>query len=293
MPPLHPMKLLKLNFFKASHFRLHRPTVWKTLAASLAVLVILGSLLAYIEKRTAEVQCTGEIARHNIQLSYVLITVQQQHPREPFFHGEFDVMVNEFHGQPFPILSLHLSADRGFGPSIYQVPMKVREPHEFMVDQHGKINLITERGLHQMFPYDSAQFDFDITLSPDLPIQDILIRNSVPGFLFQCSSLEVKRTNNTIHIRFEFDRDPFVQLLFMVQAVASLIFTVLIIGTVNKIEALATSVASFFFSIWTMRNIMASEIHTFPTWVDYWAYFISCVILVCLVWKAAAGKIRL
>jgi hypothetical protein len=54
-------------------------------------------------------------------------------------------------------------------------------------------------------------------------------------------------------------------------------------------------VAAFFFSLWSLRGILASQIQTFPTLLDYAIVLLCCFMLVGLIWRIAthpelAGK---
>jgi hypothetical protein len=62
---------------------------------------------------------------------------------------------------------------------------------------------------------------------------------------------------------------------------AAAIFVLIIPFTVKR-DALATSVASFFFSIWSIRGILSSEMKVFPTLLDVMILFL-CVLLLLLI----------
>src|ERR1700734_3738798 len=73
-------------------------------------------------------------------------------------------------------------------------------------------------------------------------------------------------------------RNPLVQMTATVLMVAALLFLVAIILSVKR-EALPTAIASYFFSLWSIRGILASEMRTFPTRLDL-AILCLCVVLV-------------
>ena len=68
------------------------------------------------------------------------------------------------------------------------------------------------------------------------------------------------------------------QLTALVLCVASFVFLVLIVR-LEKTESLAASVASFFFSLWSIRVILGSDIKTFPTFIDLWILTL-CILMV-------------
>ena len=73
--------------------------------------------------------------------------------------------------------------------------------------------------------------------------------------------------------------------LFVIMlVVASVGFFVLIFLTA-QITTLATSMAAFFFSLWTMRRILEPLMKTFPTLFDYGMLTICILALLCVSWK--------
>ncbi len=88
------------------------------------------------------------------------------------------------------------------------------------------------------------------------------------------------------HLSFELRRSPLIQLSAIVLGVAGLVFLVIIM-TLEKVELLAPSVASYFFALWSIRGILSSEIRVFPTLLDAWILTLCVVLVVLLIWKAA------
>jgi hypothetical protein len=65
---------------------------------------------------------------------------------------------------------------------------------------------------------------------------------------------------------------------------ASLIFAILILA-LKKAEPLAAGIASFFFSLWSLRGILDPQIRTFPTLIDYWFVLLCSFLLTGLLWR--------
>jgi len=113
------------------------------------------------------------------------------------------------------------------------------------------------------------------------------VTNRVPGFIMQCENVKVKRLDGgSVHLEFELRRSPLVQLSAIVLGAAGLLFLVLIMR-LEKVESLATSVASYFFALWSIRGIMSSEIRVFPTLLDAWILTLCVLLIVALIWRAA------
>ncbi len=84
-----------------------------------------------------------------------------------------------------------------------------------------------------------------------------------------------------MQIHFEMRRNPLVQLKAIVMSIAAALFVLIIPFTV-KLDALPTSVASFFFSIWSVRGILSSEMRVFPTRFDIIILFPSVLLLLLI-----------
>ena len=76
-------------------------------------------------------------------------------------------------------------------------------------------------------------------------------------------------------------RNPIVQLMATVIFLAAALFALIIPFGVKR-EALPTAVASFFFSLWSTRGILSSEMKVFPTLFDL-GILVLCVLLVLLI----------
>jgi hypothetical protein len=76
-------------------------------------------------------------------------------------------------------------------------------------------------------------------------------------------------------------RNPLVQLMATVIFASAALFTFIIPFTVKR-DALPTAVASFFFSVWSTRGILSSEMKVFPTLFDLGILFL-CVLLLLLI----------
>ena len=86
---------------------------------------------------------------------------------------------------------------------------------------------------------------------------------------------------DTLHTHFVMQRNPLVQLMATVLFVAAALFAIIIPLSV-KPDSLPTAVASFFFSVWSIRGILSSEMKVFPTLLDLGILFL-CVLLILLI----------
>ena len=237
---------------------------------------------AWNELQSKVITCTKATEQHSP--AYFEIQLVEQHPTEPIFEGKFFVYVGDFDGDPPKALLVRRSEERTYGSSVSKVPLIKTERNELRTKKFEEFNLITETNTHRDFPLDSAKFDFDLTLTPELPISVIRVVNRVPGFIIDCETLNVRRSGNGFHIAFQLLRNRLTQLMVFVLMGASILFVILI-WWIESTSSLATSVASFFFAMWSIRAIFAPVVKTFPTLMDSGILGISILLLLSLFWK--------
>lgn len=137
------------------------------------------------------------------------------------------------------------------------------------------------------FPFDSAHFDFTVQLEPGLPLERVRLINRVPGFVLDPESFTAKvEADGTMRVIFDLNRHRFTQLLVILLFFAALIFGVLILF-IERSEAVAVSLSSFFFSLWSIRGILEPQILTFPILFDYCMLILCCFVLCGLLWRMA------
>jgi len=136
-------------------------------------------------------------------------------------------------------------------------------------------------GSHRDFPFDSAQIDYGIDWRPRLPIKGLMIRNYNSSFYLPCDSISLKSSEGKVRVLFELKRHSLVQLAAVVLLGAAFVFAIAIALFV-KSDSLPTAIASYFFSLWSIRSILNSEIKTFPTILDLTVLSL-CVLVVSIV----------
>jgi hypothetical protein len=153
----------------------------------------------------------------------------------------------------------------------------------------ASLDLVRKKGAHRYFPFDSAQFGFDLRITPPVDLRVIRIMNRVSGFVMDCGSVKATRPDEgVLHVEFQLRRNPLVQLTAVVLCIAAAVFMVLI--AFMRAESLAPSVASFFFSLWSIRAILSSQIKTFPTLLDGFILTLCALLLLILGWKLVLTK---
>lgn len=198
------------------------------------------------------------------------ILLEREHAVEPTFGGKVFVSVMNTDRTEPTAIEVRRSAGRDYGASVVRGDMAfVARDRWLAMRSPGDLDLVrADSRSHRFFPMDSAAFDTELTVAPILPVRLVRVTNRVPGFVLDCASLSVSwLPGGPVRVRFELDRSPLVRLvaLFLLAAALALIVP---IARLQDDRAFATAVASYFFSLWSVRSVFASQVLAFPTILD-------------------------
>ena len=268
---------------------------WLRAHGSLALLTVvsLGFLVPLIyawwlqlDQLDQPITCQASFGPLEERNGYLEIQLTEYHPSEPVFSGKLFFVSVDPSNAGVSTVTVTRSQKRSYGRSIRVIrttwdnswkALRPQVPEDF--------DLITEASSHQKFPYDSARFNFELDVDPPIDFKVIRIVNRVPGFTMNCSTMQSYRPHaRTLQIHFGLERSLIIWLFVIMLVVASVGFFVLIFLTA-QITTLATSMAAFFFSLWTMRRILEPLMKTFPTLFDYGMLTICILALLCVSWK--------
>lgn len=225
-------------------------------------------------------QATRKERLRNIQ---IVLTGQQ--PREPLFDGQLFLGLEDTQVQ-----ATHILVSRDPCGTYARSNEQLSVFHDSVFGTHTNLASVqfpaNDLG-HLRFPFDSSQMDLTFRFQPQIPIEAVRITNRVPGFLLVNDSAAANRQpDGSLRIRFLLRRSLFTQALCILILAAGLLFAVLILAT-QTASALGSSVASFFFSLWSLRGVLSSQIQTFPTMLDYAIVLLCCFMLAGLIWRIA------
>jgi hypothetical protein len=215
-------------------------------------------------------------------LSYIQYNIKGQTP-EPYFQGGFFISLGDVPSGPAQA-DVVTTGGRYYGSTTTHVELFRDEQSKtfWMRKEADNVPFVRQSGLPRDFPFDSTTIDFDTTFKPALPLSGLMIRNFDPSFYIPCDMVRASSVaGDTLHLRFEMRRNPLVQLMASVVFVAAALFALIIPFSVKK-DALPTAVSSFFFSVWSTRGILSSEMTVFPTRFDVGILFL-CVLLMLLI----------
>jgi hypothetical protein len=241
-----------------------------------------SSLASAIRARNAaNLTCARGAGVVNNGFTYIQIDLLDQHPIEPYFNATLFVNLGTAYGKQPTRIIFTRSAGRSYAQSTVNVDLVYdADAQNLWATKQTDFSLIRTAGAHRDFPFDRAKFDFDLTYTPPgIPVNNFLVRNHNPSFDLDCETYSVQRLlPGKVHISFDVRRNPLVLVTAIVLIGAGCLFLIGIVGFA-KSEALPTSIASFFFSLWSIRAILSSEMKTFPTDLDL-AILSLCVLLI-------------
>jgi hypothetical protein len=251
------------------------------LTAAVIALVLFGSAIrSYMTSIQSEpLSCRVSFAEPQVAFNYIQFDLREQDPTEPYFNGGFFINLGKTVGTNPVDMQLTFSGNKTFGSTNRSARLLFdKEADALWMSGESQIGLNRTEGSHRQFPFDSAAFDFDLTYAPAIPFYNFFLRNHNPNFSIPCRDFTVTNIGpGKAHIHFIALRNPFVRLTALVLVGAGAMFMVAILMFV-KTESLPTAVASYFFSLWSIRSILSSEIKTFPTYLDF-AILCLCVLL--------------
>lgn len=246
---------------------------------------ILVGTIWFITETGEDVTCTRQLVKQlGENNGYIEIQLRKQDPIEPVFDSEIQLLSTHPDDRNISKVTIIRSAVLSYARSIYTFPMFL-DQGSIHFPQWEQFDLIAAKGLHAYFPFDSPDFNFQLSVDPPIHYEYIRITNRVPGFKIDCKSINSNLVdNNTIQIVFSITRYRLTQLFVIALLLSFLIFMIAIIN-LEKVESLTIGSASFFFSMWSIRKILEPEIHTFPTLFDIWILILCVIILIFLCYR--------
>jgi len=232
-------------------------------------------------RNSASLSCSARLGASNVSdFSYFQIEVKDQHATEPYFDGNIFLNYGNMAGKNPIRVAITRSAVSPYARSmVFEDLQYDNSSTNLLGTKQVDMSFVRLTGSHMNFPFDSANFDFTLSFDPSPVFTTVLIRNSNSSFFIPCERVTVFRnTDNSYRVSFPIQRNPLVVLTAVVLILAASVFLFAIVFFL-KSEALPTAIASFFFSLWSIRTILGSEMKTFPTYFDL-AILSLCVLLV-------------
>jgi hypothetical protein len=200
---------------------------------------------------------------------YIELFLDSQQSAEPVFDGGYFINLTDAYGQAPKKLKVEISGDQHYGDTDYFADLRWDAGNQnlWMADR-AKMAFVPTLGSHRRFPFDSAQFSFKLRVEPTVDLPVFRVTNRVAGFEMPCNRLAVDRaTDGSYLVSFFLRRNPFLRNTVCILFGAAALFSLAIAFYVDT-KSLPTAVASFFFSLWSIRLIFGLDTQGFPTLFD-------------------------
>lgn len=248
-----------------------------------ACATVLVLIQAWRTQENAPLACNatfGPLVENN---GYVQIDLVRQHSSEQYFDAEVFVLYAPSESPPD---KLRLTRDAGgnYARSVVDatlVPFGDGKATPKPLD----LSLPTPGLSQRRFPFDSPTFDAALHFEPAQRPKVVMFRNRTTDFVPQCDTFLSQwdgQDKLTIHLAFR--RNPFVQVVVVIIGLAALGFGILL-GQIKDRENLATATASYFFSLWSIRGIIAPSNVLYPTLLDFWLMAVAILVLFLVAWR--------
>jgi hypothetical protein len=226
----------------------------------------------------------GELADHN---GYIQINIVAPHAVEQYFEAEL-FLYYPSHESPPETLRLVRDAKGQYAPSILSTPL-VPWSKGLATPKPVPLALPTPGVSLKHFPFDSRTFNFTLQFTPPRRPKVVLVRNHTADFIPVCGGLVSDWDgNDRLTVTVAFHRNPFVQATVVIIGLGALAFG-LLLGRIREAEDLAMATASYFFSVWSVRGIVAPSGLAYPTLLDFWLMAVSIMVLFVVAWRLSVG----
>jgi hypothetical protein len=211
------------------------------------------------------------------------LSLKNQNPVDRTVESELFLRLEKPPIPPPSDVQVTRSAVRGYAPAKIAVSF-IKDGEALQSADWEKFDLLSRHGLHKDFPFDSRSFGFTLGFSTELPLDVLKLTNRISGFYIPCSEGSVTwESPRTLKVRFHLQRNRLTQLYAIVFLIIAVIFGYIIVFFINDTQALATAVASYFLSLWSLERILQDEMHIFPTIFDAALMMISLMMLLGVI----------
>jgi hypothetical protein len=214
---------------------------------------------------------------------YIELFLEKQELSEPVFEGGYFINLTQQYGKNLIRLRVTRSGARSYGNSISMANLSWNDSaQELWMTNKEKMDFIPQKGSHRNFPFDSANFDFTLKTEPLVNIPVFRFNNRVSGFYMPCDDVKVTRSEDgSFRVLFGLRRDLLTRVAAIMLFAAAVIFA-FAITIFAEAKTLPTAVASYFFSLWSIRGIFGLGAEGFPTLLDVGILTLCMFILLLL-----------
>jgi hypothetical protein len=258
------------------------------------IVVLMLAVWLWIDESHHGPTCTAIRPQISQVQGYVELVLKKYDPVEPTFDSDLFLRLEKPPVSPLSEVTVWRSAVGTYARHVRTFSLRRDGPAaDAPLQSPGwqDFSVVSRDGLHRNFPFDSRSFEFTLDFSADLPLDAVRLVNRIPGFYIPCDGAAITWVAlRQLGVRFDLQRNRLIQLFAVVFVVAAVIFAYIIIYQIQDTTARATSVASYFLSLWSLERILQDQMHTFPTIFDFMIMVLSILMLVLLTFSIAAGQ---
>ncbi len=230
----------------------------------------------------ANLFCSGMFEPRREHNGYLQLTVLNPHPTKEYFEGELFLYYPSYQS-PSSVVHMVQAASGSYGKTIIESKL-VPFSEGLATPSALKMSIPTPGSSLRRFPFDSRYFDLRLAIKPPIRPTAVIVRNLSRDFIPECESFTSQWNENELHIRVLFKRNPFVQVTVVLMGLAALVFAGLL-GLVKETEDLAVATASYFFSMWSIRNIVVPGDLGYSSLFDLWLMATSLLVVFIVAWR--------
>lgn len=261
----------------------------RALIVTAAAAATLSLVSSWRTQAGARLSCTAMFEPRNEHNGYLQLNVLGPHPTEQYFEGELFLYYPATQSPPDAIHMVRHAS----GPYAAQIIEAELSTFSRGLATPGPVpvSLPTPGISQRRFPFDSPTFEVALSFEPAIRPTAVIVRNLSPDFIPDCQTLRADWKQGTLSVRVGFRRNPFVQGTVIFIALASVVFGALL-GLIRETDDLAVATASFFFSIWSIRSIVAPPGLGYSSLLDLWLMGTALLVLFVVAWRLTKGLPR-
>jgi hypothetical protein len=254
---------------------------------SVALVAALFLFLSWRSQTQAQLSCTGMFEPRHDHNGYLQINVLGPHPTEEYFKGQLFLYYPSYQ-DPQEQVRIVRGASGSYAPSILTTQL-VPFSKGLATPRPLDLDLPTPGVSQRRFPLDSAVIDMLLTITPPIRPATVIVRNLSPDFIPRCQSFSANWTGpDQLRVVVPFSRNPFVQGTVVLMAVAVVVFA-LLLALIRETGDLAVATASYFFSVWSIRGIVAPPDLGYSSLLDLWLMGACILVLFVVGWRLTRG----
>jgi hypothetical protein len=267
--------------------------------AALCVMALVVIVLVAVRKGWQTATASGIECQKGFQPlpyasnGYIEFFLEKQELAEPVFDGSYFINLTQEYGKNPMRLKVTTSGSRNYGNATTVANLNWDDLGQILwMSDREKMSFISQHGSHRNFPFDSADFDFTLKMDPVVNIPVFRFNNRVSGFYMPCDDVKVTRAEDgSFRVLFGLRRDLLTRVAAIMLFAAAVIFAFAITIFVEA-KTLPTAVASYFFSLWSIRGIFGLGAEGFPTLLDVGILTLCILILVLLAVRILIREFR-